>query len=68
MQGIEVNVLKYFWTFFWTFLLVEMLTYVVSSMTGAHFEFQTGAILAVLVTILLFVVSMIIPNDPVEKH
>ncbi|MGF2615341.1 DUF2929 family protein [Rossellomorea vietnamensis] len=60
--------MKYFLTFFWTFLLVEMLTYVVSSMTGAPFEFQTGAIIAVFVTLLLFVVSMIIPNEPVEKH
>jgi hypothetical protein len=68
MQGIEVNVLKYFWTFFWTFLLVEMLTYVVTSMTGAHFEFMTGLILAIGTTILIFIVSMVIPNDPVENH
>jgi hypothetical protein len=68
MQGIEVIVMKYFWTFFWTFLLVEMLTYVVASMTGAPFEFMTGLILAVGATILIFIASMVIPNDPVEKH
>jgi len=61
--------LKVFWTFFWTFLLVEMLTYVVSSMTpGSVFDVKMGAIMAVCVTILIFVVSAIIPNDPVEKH
>jgi hypothetical protein len=68
MQGIEVNGMKYFWTFLWTFLLVEMLTYVVTSMTGAHFDFMTGLILAVGATILIFVVTLVIPNEPVEKH
>lgn len=60
--------MRFFWTFFWSFLLVEMLTYVVSSMLGVAFDLKTGAILAVCVTILIFVVSSIIPNEPVEKH
>ncbi|WP_335870002.1 YjzD family protein [Bacillus sp. 2205SS5-2] len=60
--------MRYFWTFFWTFLLVEMLSYVVSSMNGASFDFETGAILAVIATLLIFVVSAVIPNDPIEKH
>ncbi|NRD78415.1 DUF2929 family protein [Bacillus sp. BRMEA1] len=61
--------MRFFWTFFWTFLLVEMLTYVVSSMTpGAAFDVKLGAIMAVCVTILIFIVSAIIPNEPVKKH
>ncbi len=60
----EVNSLRYFWTLFWTFLLMQMLTYVVSSMTGAAFDFQTGLILTVAATILIFVISAIIPNEP----
>jgi hypothetical protein len=59
---------RYFWTLFWTFLLVQMLTYVVSSMNGAEFDFKLGSILAVVVTILLFIVSSVIPNEPAEKH
>jgi hypothetical protein len=60
--------MRYFWTLFWTFLLVQMLNYVVSSMTGVTYDFMTGNILAVIVTVLIFVVSAIIPNDPVEQH
>ncbi|MGG3469811.1 DUF2929 family protein [Neobacillus pocheonensis] len=60
--------MRFFWTFFWLFLLVQMLTYVVSSMNGVGFDFKLGSILAVAVTVLVFVVSSLIPNEPVEKH
>lgn len=60
--------MRFFWTFFWTFLLVQMLTYVVSSMVGIPYQFETGTILAIATTVLIFVVPQIIPNDPVEKH
>ena len=60
--------MRIFWTFFWSFLLVQMLTYVVSSMNGIAFDVKVGSILAVAVTILVFVVSSLIPNEPVEKH
>ncbi len=60
--------MKYLVTFFWTFLLVQMATYVVSSMIGIGFDFQTGSILAVVFTILLFVLSAIIPEGPSEKE
>jgi Protein of unknown function (DUF2929) len=60
---------RYFWTFFWTFLLVQMLTYVVSSMSGVGFDFKAGAIVSVIVTILIYVASAIIPNEPASsKH
>ncbi|PLR78840.1 DUF2929 domain-containing protein [Bacillus sp. V3-13] len=60
--------MRYFWTFFWTFLLIQMLNYVTGSMMGAEFDLKAGSILAVIVTVLIIVVSQILPNDPVEKH
>ncbi|HZG71628.1 MAG TPA: YjzD family protein [Chondromyces sp.] len=60
--------MQFIMTFVWTFLLTEMLTYVVSSMNGLPFHFETGLLLSVLATVLVFVLSAIIPNDPVEKH
>lgn len=60
--------MRFFWAFFWSFLLVQMLTYVVSSMNGVAFDFTLGSLLAVGVTVLIFVVSSLIPNEPVEKH
>ncbi|SCC00950.1 Protein of unknown function [[Bacillus] enclensis] len=59
---------KFFWTFFWAFLLTQMLNYVVSSMNGLSFHFMTGLVLSVVITVLLFVMTLIIPNDPVEDH
>ncbi|QED47222.1 DUF2929 family protein [Cytobacillus dafuensis] len=60
--------MRFFWTFFWTFLLVQMVTYVVSSMIGVSYDFKTGSILGVALTILIFVVSSIIPAGPAEKE
>jgi hypothetical protein len=37
-------------------------------MSGVSFDFVSGSIAAVVVTILVFVVSAVIPNEPVEKH
>jgi hypothetical protein len=63
-----VKTVKYFWTLFWTFLLVEMLTYVVSSMIGSTFDFVTGAIVAAGATILILVLSAIIPEESAGKQ
>ncbi|MBL4952380.1 YjzD family protein [Neobacillus sp. OS1-32] len=60
--------MRYFWTFFWSFFLVEMLAYVVSSMKGAEFDFVTAAVISVVVSIFVFIVGAVIPNQPVEKH
>ncbi|WP_163101592.1 YjzD family protein [Peribacillus alkalitolerans] len=58
--------MRFVMTFFWTFLLVQMLTYVVSSMSGVHYSFTTGTTLAVVVFVLISVLSFLIPNEPVE--
>ncbi|PAE20647.1 DUF2929 domain-containing protein [Bacillus sp. 7504-2] len=60
--------MKYFWTFFWTFALVQMLTYVASSMIGVQYEFVTGAILGVAATIVILMIPAIIPDEPSGKE
>ena len=59
--------MQYIVTFFWSFLLVSMLNYVVSSVMGVPFDFATGAILSVGVSVLVFIVAAIIPNDPMPE-
>ncbi len=60
--------LQYLMTFIWTLILSEMVVYVVSSMNGAAFHFETGVLISILATVLLFVLTALIPNDPIEKH
>lgn len=62
--------MKFVFTFVWSFLLITLLNYVVSSVNGVHFDFTLGAIVSVGVALLLFVISKIIPNEPVahEHH
>ncbi|KYG91228.1 YjzD family protein [Metasolibacillus sp. FSL H7-0170] len=57
--------MQYIMTFIWSFLLVSMLTYVVSSILGVDPNFGLAAILSVAVSILVFIISAIIPNDPI---
>jgi CHASE2 domain-containing sensor protein len=64
----EVKIMKLFWTFFWTFLLVNMATYVVSSMQGNMYDFTTAALLAVIATAIIVVIAAVIPDEPVEHH
>ncbi|MGM9927402.1 MAG: YjzD family protein [Bacillus sp. (in: firmicutes)] len=59
--------MRYFVTFFWVFLLMQMITYVVSSMSGVSYAFNTGAIIAIPATILICVLPLLIPNDPVDN-
>ncbi|MDR7076627.1 putative PurR-regulated permease PerM [Neobacillus niacini] len=61
--------MRYFWTFFWAFLLVQMLSYVVSSMTeGGVYDFTSGAIISVGVSILIIIATAVLPNEPAQKH
>ena len=63
--------MQYIITFFWSFLLVTMLNYVVSSVMGADFNFVAGAAISVVFSILVIIISAIIPNEPVadaEHH
>ncbi|ALF09821.1 MULTISPECIES: YjzD family protein [Parageobacillus] len=60
--------MRLFWTFFWTFLLVQMATYVMGSMQGIGYNFTTGALLGVIVTVLVVVVAALIPDEPAGDH
>lgn len=55
--------MQYIATFVWSFLLVSMLNYVVSSVIDVPFDFQVGAILSVVFSVLIFVIGAIIPNE-----
>lgn len=60
--------MRLLWTFFWTFLLVQMATYVIGSMQGIPYDFSTGALLAIFVTIFVVIVANLLPDEPVEHH
>ncbi|MGM0902416.1 YjzD family protein [Mesobacillus maritimus] len=60
--------MRYFWTLFWTFLLVQMLTYVTGSMLGVGYDLQTGIILTVATTILVFIIPLVLPDGPADQH
>lgn len=45
-----------------------MVTYVGGSMTGAAYEFKTAAILGVAATVLIILISTVIPNKPIEEN
>ncbi|WP_059173006.1 YjzD family protein [Bacillus sp. FJAT-27445] len=60
--------MRYFWTLFWVLLLVEMLSYVVTSMIGVAFDYKIAALLGILTAVLILVVPAIIPNEPADHH
>jgi len=60
--------MRFFWTFFWTFLLIHMASYVVNSMTGGHYDFMVATVLAVIATVVIFIIAELIPSEPVPNH
>ena len=65
---IEVNAVRFFWTFFWGFLLIHMASYVVNSMTGGHYDFMAATILSIVAIVVIFIIAEVIPNEPVANH
>ncbi|HWL22598.1 MAG TPA: YjzD family protein [Ureibacillus sp.] len=59
--------MQYIATFIWSFLLVTMLNYVVSSVLGASFDFVTGVIISLVFSVLVIIMSAIIPNEPTPE-
>ncbi|TCT22432.1 DUF2929 family protein [Melghiribacillus thermohalophilus] len=43
--------MRLFWTIIWSFLLSSMVVYVVSSMTGAHFDLTLAIVLSITFTV-----------------
>lgn len=61
--------MKYIMTLIWSVILVSMLNYVVSSVQNVDFVFVNGLIMSIPVAIMIFIISAIIPNEPVAaKH
>jgi predicted PurR-regulated permease PerM len=61
--------MQYIGTFVWSFLLISLLNYVVSAVQNVHFDFMVGVYLSLAVSILVFVLSALIPDGPApEKH
>lgn len=61
--------MQYIGTFFWSFLLISLLNYVVSAVQNVHFDFMLGVYISLAVSVLIFAMSAIIPDEPAsEKH
>ncbi|WP_078548128.1 YjzD family protein [Litchfieldia alkalitelluris] len=60
--------MRYFWTFFWTFLLVQMVSYVVSSMQGVAYNFGVSSIIAIAAFVCITIIAELLPSEPVENH
>lgn len=61
--------MQYIGTFFWSFLLISLLNYVVSAVQNVPFDFMIGVYISLVVSVLIFVISAIIPDEPTaEKH
>ncbi|QBP41719.1 MULTISPECIES: DUF2929 family protein [Paenisporosarcina] len=62
--------MKIILTLVWSFLLITMLNYVVSSVANVPFDFLLGVYISLAVTVIIYIIAAIIPNDPVvtEDH
>lgn len=61
--------MKFIMTFVWSFLLVSMLNYVAGAIANIPtFDFTTGIIVSLVLSIMIFVITAIIPDEPVAEH
>ncbi|MFJ5769199.1 YjzD family protein [Psychrobacillus sp. NPDC093180] len=60
--------MHYIMTFIWSAILISMLNYVVSSVQNVEFVFKDGLIMSIPVAIMVFIITAIIPNDPLPKE
>ncbi len=61
--------MQFLGTFFWSFLLISLLNYVVSAVQNVQFDFMVGVYISLAVSVLIFVLSSLIPEGPApEKH
>jgi hypothetical protein len=68
LKTFEVIIVRFLGTLFWTILLMEMLTYVASQMMGVSFNYVTGITLGVIATVLIIIISSILPKPLNEKE
>ncbi|WP_432354672.1 DUF2929 family protein [Sporosarcina sp. A2] len=61
--------MKFIMTFVWSFLLVSMLNYVAGAIANVPtFEFTTGIIASLVLSVMIFAIAAIIPDEPVAEH
>jgi len=61
--------MQFIGTFFWSALLITTLNYVVSAVQNVDFNFMSGIYMSLVVAVLIFIISSIIPESPAaEKH
>lgn len=64
----EVTIMRYIMTLIWALALVSMLNYVVSAVINVPFELMNGIIMAVVLTIFIFVIDALLPSLPKNAH
>jgi len=68
----EVSIMRYITTIFWSVLLVNMLTYVRSSMAGLEYDPKGASIIGVAVGILVSLIAMAMGGkegyEPEQNH
>ncbi|MFX3624107.1 MAG: YjzD family protein [Ectobacillus sp.] len=60
--------MQFIWTFIWSFALVQMASYVISSMGSGTYDFTQATIMSVVVLVLIVAISALVPNEPTEQH
>ncbi|MDM5187476.1 YjzD family protein [Bacillus sp. DX4.1] len=60
--------MRVIWAFIWSFMLVHMMSYVISSMTGGTYDFGQASIFSIVLAVLVMAIGATIPNEPVEQH
>jgi hypothetical protein len=60
--------MRFIWAFIWSFFLVQMASYVISSMTGSTYDFMQATIMSLVIGVLVIIVTAVLPNEPAEQH
>ncbi|MFC5775246.1 YjzD family protein [Ectobacillus antri] len=60
--------MQFITAFLWSFFLMQMASYVISSMTDSTYDFIQATILSVVVGVIVVAMTALIPNEPVEHH
>lgn len=60
--------MQFIFTFIWSFLLFTTLNYVVSSVNAVPFDLGLGAIVSVVAAVILFIMSAILPEEPLPDY
>ncbi|KAA1042581.1 YjzD family protein [Macrococcus equipercicus] len=61
--------MQYIMTFVWSFILVHMINFVLMSLGGGQaLHLATASLLSVIFAVLVILISMTLPDDPVPHH